>query len=57
MAGALFLSGAPRRIRTSDIQIRSLALYPAEPWALYNFQTAFHLISIKQFFSNHGCIL
>ena len=28
-----FFPGAPRRIRTSDIQIRSLALYPAEPWA------------------------
>ena len=29
----LFSFGAPRRIRTSDIQIRSLTLYPAEPWA------------------------
>ncbi len=28
-----YFFGAPRRIRTSDIQIRSLALYPAEPWA------------------------
>ena len=26
--------GAPRRIRTSDIRIRSPTLYPAEPWAL-----------------------
>ena len=31
----LFLYGAPRRIRTSDIQIRSLTLYPAEPWARF----------------------
>jgi hypothetical protein len=29
----LVFVGAPRRIRTSDIQIRSLTLYPAEPWA------------------------
>ena len=26
--------GAPRRIRTFDLQIRSLLLYPAELWAL-----------------------
>ncbi len=32
----LLFSGAPRRIRTSDIQIRSLALYPAEPWARFS---------------------
>jgi hypothetical protein len=36
----LFLYGAPRRIRTSDIQIRSLTLYPAEPWALFDFNAA-----------------
>ena len=27
--------GAPTKIRTWDIQIRSLALYPAEPWARF----------------------
>jgi hypothetical protein len=32
--------GAPRRIRTSDIQIRSLTLYPAEPWALFDLHAA-----------------
>ena len=31
---ALLFTGAPRRIRTSDIRIRSPTLYPAEPWAL-----------------------
>ena len=30
---ALWFTGAPRRIRTSDIRIRSPTLYPAEPWA------------------------
>ena len=29
----LVINGAPSKIRTCDIQIRSLALYPAEPWA------------------------
>ena len=28
-------SGDPRRIRTSDPQIRNLMLYPAELWNLY----------------------
>ena len=27
-------SGAPKRIRTSNLQIRSLMLYPVELWAL-----------------------
>jgi hypothetical protein len=30
---SLPVSGAPKRIRTSDPQIRSLMLYPAELWA------------------------
>ena len=31
---ALLFTGAPSRIRTCDIRIRSPTLYPAEPWAL-----------------------
>jgi hypothetical protein len=30
---SLEFSGAPKRIRTSDLRIRSPALYPAELWA------------------------
>ena len=32
-AAALFIAGAPRGIRTLDLEIRSLLLYPAELWA------------------------
>ena len=31
---SVFLSGAPKRGRTSNLQIRSLTIYPAELWAL-----------------------
>jgi hypothetical protein len=37
----LVFVGAPSKIRTCDIQIRSLTLYPAEPWA-------------QNFFSSNG---
>ena len=33
---ALISNGTPRGIRTPDLQIRSLPLYPAELWAHRN---------------------
>jgi hypothetical protein len=45
-AGSPFGFGAPSKIRTCDIQIRSLALYPAEPWA-QNMLIKFEAVLIK----------
>jgi hypothetical protein len=45
-SGSPFGFGAPSKIRTCDIQIRSLALYPAEPWA-QSMQIKFEAVLIK----------
>ena len=42
-------TGAPRRSRTSNLQIRSLTLYPIELWAPKIFRRCFQLCRTSQF--------
>ena len=46
--------GAPKGIRTPDLQIRSLPLYPAELWARRHLETQFVLFPSTSPLDNQG---